>query len=71
MVEAEPSQAERMRESVAANGWAEPRNPRNFQTIEGGRDSVSDTFCTLNNAFHTSYSLADCSSDTFCIKNSV
>ena len=25
---------------------AKPRNPRHFETLEGGRDGVPDTFCT-------------------------
>ena len=35
------------------NGETKPRNPRHFETIEGGRDSLSDTFCTKTIVFPT------------------
>ena len=34
------------RARAGREGAPKPRNPRHFQAIEGGRDSVSDTFCT-------------------------
>ena len=37
---------------------ANSHNPRHFETIEGGRDSVPDTFCTKATVFHTKYSLS-------------
>ena len=40
-------------ESSPQMGTAKPRNPRHFETIEGGRDSVSDAFCTKMSVFPT------------------
>ena len=47
-------------------GPPNPRNPRHFDSIEGRRNSVSDTLCAKIRVLDTKNTV----SDTFCAKDS-